>query len=118
MRRIYVAGPMTGLPESNYPAFNRTAALLMSQGWHVENPADNPAPPDGHPAPWSFYMRAGLAQLLTCDAICLLSGWRDSVGAQVEAFIARTLGMPVYELVDEVLVPCEDYWTQPAGWGL
>lgn len=43
MKRIYIAGPMSGLPEFNYPAFNRAAAVLRAQGHHVENPAENPA---------------------------------------------------------------------------
>jgi len=42
--RIYIAGPMTGLPEFNYPAFNAAAEYLRSLGHHVENPADNPVP--------------------------------------------------------------------------
>lgn len=32
---IYLCGPMTGLPEYNYPAFHAAAAELRAQGWHV-----------------------------------------------------------------------------------
>ena len=30
--RLYVAGPMTGLPDYNYPAFDGAAALLAERG--------------------------------------------------------------------------------------
>ena len=43
MPRIYLAGPMTGLPEFNYPAFHAEAARLRQLGYHVENPAENSA---------------------------------------------------------------------------
>ena len=38
--RIYVAGPMTGHPELNFPAFHAAATELRALGHHVENPAE------------------------------------------------------------------------------
>ncbi|WP_457825134.1 DUF4406 domain-containing protein, partial [Staphylococcus aureus] len=35
MTRIYVAGPMSGLPELNFPAFHAAAAELRAQGFDV-----------------------------------------------------------------------------------
>ena len=64
-RRIYVAGPMTGLPELNYPAFNAAADRLRARGWHVENPAESPAPHVDAQCEWSAYMRMGVSQLMT-----------------------------------------------------
>ncbi len=40
-KRIYLAGPMTGLPDYNFPAFMKAAAYLRSQGAIVFNPAEN-----------------------------------------------------------------------------
>lgn len=40
-QRIYLAGPMTGLPEHNFPAFHAEAARLRGLGYHVENPAEH-----------------------------------------------------------------------------
>ena len=37
MKRIYIAGPMTGLPDFNYPAFNAAAARMRALGFEVEN---------------------------------------------------------------------------------
>ncbi|MFV3415298.1 DUF4406 domain-containing protein [Pseudomonas sp. NY15436] len=92
MPRIYLAGPMTGLPEFNYPAFHAEAARLRQLGYHVENPAENNAPAD---TTWSGYLRLALAQLITCDSIAMLPGWHNSEGACLEYHVASKLGMQV-----------------------
>lgn len=83
---------MTGLPDFNYPAFNAEAARLRALGFHVENPAENAAPSCGS---WAGYMRLAIAQLVTCDAICLLPGWSASRGASIEHDLAVHLGLAV-----------------------
>lgn len=90
--KLYVAGPMTGLPEFNYPAFRRAAADLEAAGFQVEDPSTNvnPTPDDYH-----GWLRAGLAQLITCDAVALLDGWEASGGARLEVNVAATLGLRV-----------------------
>lgn len=42
MTKIYIAGPMTGIPDYNRPAFNEYAAKLVEQGHTVLNPATLP----------------------------------------------------------------------------
>lgn len=91
--RIYVAGPMSGLPESNYPAFNAVAAQLRALGFEVENPAENPAPACGS---WLGYMRMAIRQLSHCDAIMMLPGWSESRGARIEYRLACDLGLHVH----------------------
>jgi hypothetical protein len=94
MTRIYIAGPMTGFPLLNFPAFHAAAAEWRARGCHVENPAEiNPDPK----AQWTDCMRADIRQLVTCDAIYLLPGWKLSRGARIEAHIARELGLVVHE---------------------
>jgi len=94
MVRIYIAGPMSGLPGNNYGAFNAEAARLRALGYHVESPAENPAPTDES---WLAYMRMAITQMVTCDAVALLNGWQDSRGACVERTLADGLGLPVLQ---------------------
>lgn len=94
MKRVYLAGPMSGLPELNFPAFHRAAANLRAQGFDVVNPAEINSDPD---AKWEDCMRADIAQLVTCEGIALLPGWERSRGAKLEAHIAQELGLrPIY----------------------
>ena len=90
--RIYVAGPMTGRPELNFPAFHAAAAELRALGHHVENPAEINADPA---AKWLDCMRADIARLVTCDAVHMLPGWEKSRGANVEHGLAVGLGLQV-----------------------
>lgn len=93
-KRIYIAGPMSGLPELNYPAFNAKAADLRAQGFHVENPAENPPP---HCQSWLGYMRLAVAQLATRDAVVMLPGWSQSRGACIEHQLAVGMGLEVLD---------------------
>lgn len=90
--RVYIAGPMTGLPDYNYPAFNQMAVALRAVGHEVLNPAENPVPPCGT---WQGYMRMALAQLVQCQCVALLPGWTESRGALLERKLAQILAMDV-----------------------
>ena len=90
--KIYVSGPMTGLPDLNKPAFNAEAARLRSEGHDVVNPADVNLGPG---ADWADYMRVDLADMLTCDTIFMLPGWESSKGARIERRLAMDLGLAV-----------------------
>lgn len=87
--RIYIAGPMTGLPNLNFEAFHDAARALRAEGHDVVNPAEINADPS---AGWLSCMRADIRELVTCDAIYLLQGWENSRGARLEARIAEGLG--------------------------
>lgn len=90
--RTYVCGPMSGLPELNFPAFHAEAARLRAAGHDVVNPAEINSDPT---ASWKDCMRADIRELVTCDAIQLLPGWECSKGAQLEYLIAARLGLLV-----------------------
>ncbi|WP_322979179.1 DUF4406 domain-containing protein [Pseudomonas sp. C11] len=97
-RRIYLSGPMTGLPEFNYPAFHAEAARLRALGYHVENPAENPAQDS-----WEAYMAVCIPQMATCDTIALLPGWSESRGAlreRQEAVRLRMMIMPAAKIIE------------------
>ena len=92
--KLYIAGPMTGLPEFNYPAFRRAVSLLTNHGYEVESPHVNGETHDQDTTPWETYIRLGLLQLLNCEAIALLDGWEKSRGVAMELYVARAIKMP------------------------
>ncbi len=95
-RFVYLAGPMSSLPDFNYPAFHRAAALLRRQLFTVINPAENPR----ESGTWVEYMRDSLVMLSRADAVATLEGWWNSKGAILEVHVARQLGMPVVAVQD------------------
>lgn len=92
---IYISGPMSGIPELNYPAFNHAAENLRERGYEVVNPAGLPSPKPVGENTWEEFMRADLAVLLNCDMIYMLRGWGVSRGARLEYTVATALGMAV-----------------------
>lgn len=109
--KLYLAGPMSGIPDFNYHAFHAAATELRSNGYTVFNPADNdvangfdPRGMNGDPAEAAalgFSLREALRQDLSwiCDhaeGIALLPGWETSRGAAAEVALAHALGIPTY----------------------
>jgi hypothetical protein len=90
---LYIAGPMTGLPEFNYPAFFWAAGRLAESGIDTINPARAEGREDC--TSWVDYMRASLRDLADCDGVATLQGWGDSRGAALEVHIARSLDLPI-----------------------
>lgn len=90
MTRLYIAGPMSGRPDLNFPAFEAAAEKLRAAGFEVASPAE--FIPD-QSTPWAECMRRDIPELLRCDAVALLPEWQLSRGALLEAHIADQLGM-------------------------
>jgi len=105
--RIYVAGPMRGIPYYNFPAFDKAANQLREEGHEVVNPADLdrangfdamtlPADYDWSKVPHGFDFGAcvtrDIKSVRECDAIYMLADWEDSSGARAEYAIAEWLG--------------------------
>lgn len=112
MKRVYVAGPMRGIPEFNFPAFDAAAERLRAQGWGVCNPADRDREMYGDGVNDSatgsladiehtgFDLREALAWDVAwiaekADAIYMLDGWEWSKGARAEHALALALGLEV-----------------------
>lgn len=98
--KVYIAGPMTGLPEHNYPAFNKAADDLRAIGFEPLNPVDVGCDdaPGACEHDWQWYMRRTLALMLTADRVVLLPGWENSRGAKIEAQLADDLDIPATPL--------------------
>lgn len=94
MKRIYLSGPMSNMPDFNFPAFNTEAARLRMLGYEVVNPVDiNP----DTTTPYNECLRNDLKALLDCDTIAMLDGWMDSNGAHLEMHVAQRVGIRVVE---------------------
>ena len=92
MKKIYICGKVTGDP--NYSdKFLKEENRLYSHGFEPVNPAAFISEKE----PWSKAMRTALRAMLLCDGVSLLSDWKKSKGAKIEARLARKLGMDVRE---------------------
>lgn len=99
---VYLAGPMSDLPEFNFPAFFAAAKNLRSQGHVVFNPPEKDLEMWGDietvikKANYRDCLRVDLNWLLDhAEAIALLPGWEYSKGARVEHALAVALGLKI-----------------------
>ena len=105
--KVYLSGPMTGLPEYNKHAFMGCAQALRAVGYEVVNPAENTVDTAGlsEQEAWQAYMRIDIKQLLDCDGIVMMPGWPESKGATLERAIAQGLGLSVNALAEAICEP-------------
>lgn len=106
--RVYVAGPMTGKPLYNFPAFDAAKARWEAAGHNVTTPADitreawdaehgrafDPASDACEYGSWALCSMFSLDLAAVCAAhvIALLPGWEQSKGARIEIAVAKQLG--------------------------
>lgn len=112
--KLYLAGPMRGYPEFNFPAFEAAARRLRADGHEVFSPAEKDLArfgagisienPTGDLAlaarKHGFSLREALAVDLEwlcrhAEGIALLPGWELSKGASAEKAVAEALGLTI-----------------------
>jgi hypothetical protein len=84
--RVYISGPMTGIPDYNRDAFMGAEKILLERGHSVVNPWTL-----GEVMGWGHfdYMRRDIVAMSECYGIYMLPGWLRSRGARAEWVVAR-----------------------------
>lgn len=119
MTKVYLAGPMRGKPNFNFPAFHFAAAKLRQEGYEVFSPAEKGEETilTSDPGWITGTSSGGLQENLQfrrkvflldtqyicneADAVFLLNGWEKSKGAVAERALAEAIGLEVRELEPE-----------------
>lgn len=110
--KLYLAGPMTGLPDFNYPEFRKVSEELRGVGYTVLNPAEvddlhererkRLSEPNtcllcdnGEKHDWQWYMKRTIKMLCDAQGLAVLPGWEKSRGAKIEVWIAENINLPI-----------------------
>jgi hypothetical protein len=110
--RAYLAGPMRGIPEFNFPAFLKAAEDLKAEGIEVFNPAQHDInngfdykglTGNEDLSELGFDLRKALGADVDFIAhesagVIVLPGWENSSGARAEVALAKALSLPVVTL--------------------
>lgn len=107
--KLYLAGPMRGYKDFNFPLFHEATSVLRDRGYEVFSPAERDLAegldPTSETGSFSDCPEFDLSQALLADltficneadGIVMLPGWEDSQGACAEYHTARCLGKSVY----------------------
>ena len=107
---VYLAGPMTGLPQFNFGQFEVVSGILRAEGFNVVSPHESDPghvqkiawlspdgdpsalPPDDGPLPTALRNVEGT---FGCDLIGLLPNWHKSAGTRHEIETAHRFKIPV-----------------------
>lgn len=113
LNTVYLAGPMTGIPRFNIPAFEEAARVLRRTFNEVISPVEMDSPAvreaalkseDGALGPGGTIAGETWGEILArdvrtvadeVDGIVVLPGWFRSRGARLEVFVALLCDKPV-----------------------
>ena len=107
--RIYIAGPMRGYRNYNFPAFDAARDHLVGLGHEVTSPADLDRAAGfvtEHEGcveltdAFSIHkaLRQDLAVITSCDAVAFLPGWEASAGSLAERRVAMDVGCQLWRV--------------------
>ena len=136
MSRYYLAGPMSGVPQFNFPAFQEAAAFLRKhanpgteivspeeldkahseEGWAsaMASKTGNPKELKSTVGTWGEVLARDVHLVADqIDAIIFLDEWWKSRGARLEAFVGLLCGKQFLRLV--YAFEFRDYKDDPCG---
>ena len=105
--KIYLAGPMRGIPEFNFPLFHKATKRLRDHGYDVFSPAekgeevlvtDNPGIQENIAFRRKVFALDMAYIAEHADTVALLPGWEKSSGARAERALAEAIGLNVMVL--------------------
>jgi hypothetical protein len=107
-KKYYLAGPMSGIPHFNFPAFDAACERLRAAGFEIVSPHEHDTPETqkrpARPSMARTCRKSGAeswAECLArdvvligdvCDGIIFLPDWQRSRGAKLEAFTGLLCG--------------------------
>lgn len=115
--RVYISGRITGLPDNNKQAFRAAKSHILDLRRYekfvdtkVVNPVclgerlDKQWAVIGKKPEWADYMNICIKYMLDSDCVYFLPDWAQSKGASLERHIAKRLGMPCADNMDELKI--------------
>lgn len=126
----YLAGPMSGVPQFNIPAFDAAAKVLRDAGCKIISPAELDAPEirlqylassSGANLPntptWGTFLSRDVK--IVADEVrglVLLPGWEKSRGARLEAYVGLLCGHQFLTFKDGAILSVRPLWIKIKLW--
>lgn len=120
MKKVYLAGPMRGIPEYNFPAFLAAARDLRHKGYEVLSPAEADLEEDAETtklteaeatAKFRHFMTRDMRMVLESEGVAVLPGWENSTGALMEVFVGKMAGGQIIDALTEKPIPTADIYS-------
>jgi hypothetical protein len=112
---VYISGAITGIKNNNKAAFAgaynqiaklkrrlRIPALKVVNPIHIGTRVNKKFATANKELDWSDYMRACIKKLCEATHVYFLSDWATSEGASLERHIAKRLGIPCADGIEEL----------------
>ena len=100
MKKIYIAGKVTGLdPKHASQKFNDAEQSVKLAGFKAVNPIKVV---NNINAEWDSAMRLCIVSLMDCDAVLALPCMWRSKGAQIERELAKAVNLPIFYTIKDL----------------